>query len=129
MTRAQLVLARQEPNEDILKWRSRIRSLWMRAHPAQMVAESEESRDLIDLFLKGLVRETTNTQTWAFLPCTLTAAAQRAQNIGWSPHIRDPQQWIFLQCECHARPEEHMPGLLKARTHPERLPDVEGLQG
>ncbi len=87
MTRAQLVSAKQEPNEDILKWRSRIRTLWMRAHPTQTVADSEESRDLIDLFLKGLARESTKTQTWAFLPRMLTAAAQRAQNIEAGAHI------------------------------------------
>ncbi len=87
MTRAQLVSAKQEPNEDILKWRSRIRMLWMRAHPTQTVVESEENRDLIDLFLKGLARESTKTQTWAFLPRTLTAAAQRAQNIEAGAHI------------------------------------------
>ena len=61
--------------------------LWMRAHPTQTVAESEENRDLIDLFLKGLARESTKTQTWAFLPRTLTAAAQRAQNIEAGAHI------------------------------------------
>ncbi len=33
MTWAQLVSAKQEPNEDILKWHSQIRVLWMRAHP------------------------------------------------------------------------------------------------
>ncbi len=87
MTQAQLVSAKQEPNEDILKWRSRIRTLWMRAHPTQTVAESKDSRDLIDLFLKGLARESTKTQTWAFLPRTLTAAAQRAQNIEAGAHI------------------------------------------
>ncbi len=68
MTQAQLVSARQEPNKDILKWRSWIRSLWMRAHLTQTILESKESRDLINLFLKGLARETTKTQTWAFLP-------------------------------------------------------------
>ncbi len=81
MTWAQLVSAWQEPNEDILKWRSHIRVLWMRAHPTQTILESEESRDLIDLFLKGLAREAMKTQTWAFLPRALTAAAQRARNI------------------------------------------------
>ena len=87
MTRAQLVSAKQEPNEDILKWRSRIRMLWMRAHPTQTVAESEENRDLIDLFLKGLAWDSTKTQAWAFLPRSLTAAAQRAQNIEAGAHI------------------------------------------
>ncbi len=113
MTRAQLVSAKQEPNEDILKWRSRIRTLWMRAHPTQTVAESEDNRDPIDLFLKGLARESTKTQTWAFLPRSLTAAAQRAQNIeagahifgtfssGSSPSISTLQdkKWMCLACE------------------------------
>ncbi len=81
MARAQLVSAKQEPNEDILKWRSRIRTLWMRAHLTQTVAETEEDRDLINLFLKGLAREATKSQMWAFLPQTLTTAAQRAQSI------------------------------------------------
>ncbi len=59
----------------------------MRAHPTQTVAESEDNRDLIDLFLKGLAQESTKTQTWAFLPRSLTAAAQRAQNIEAGAHI------------------------------------------
>ncbi len=41
----------------------------------------------IDLFLKGLAKETTKTQTWASLPCFLTAAAQQAQNIEARAHI------------------------------------------
>ncbi len=63
MTRAHLSSAKQEPNEDILKWRSRVRVLWMRAHPNQMIAEAEGNRDLVDLFLQGLARETTKVQT------------------------------------------------------------------
>ncbi len=86
MTRAQLVSAKQEPNEDIFKWRSRVRTLWMRAHLTQTVSETEEDRDLIDLFLKGVARETTKTQMWAFLPRTLTITAQRAQNIEAGVH-------------------------------------------
>ncbi len=39
----------------------------MRAHLTQTVAESEDNRDLINLFLKGLAQESTKMQTWAFL--------------------------------------------------------------
>ncbi len=113
MTRAQLASAKQEPNEDILKWRSRIRTLWMQAHPTQTITETEDDRDLIDLFLKGLARETTKIQTWAFLPWTLTMAAHRAQNHEARAHIfgthnsgsssginaMQNQKWTCLACE------------------------------
>ncbi len=59
----------------------------MWAHLTQTILESEENRDLVDLFLKGLAREATKTQTWGFLPRTLMAAAQRAQNIEAGVHI------------------------------------------
>ncbi len=112
MIRTQLVSAKQEPNEDVLKWRSRSRSLWMRAHPTQTVLDSEENRVLIDMFLKGLARETTKTQTWAFLPRKLTATAQRAQNIeAGGTHLRDPQQWTLLKHQRHAESKAYVPGL------------------
>ncbi len=53
----------------------------MDVSPSQPDHPGCRRQDLIDLFLKGLAREATKTQTWAFLPRGLTAAAQRAQNI------------------------------------------------
>ncbi len=79
--RDELASAQQEPNEDILKWRNRVRVLWMRAHPPKTVEDAEEDRMLIIRFLEGLKNKRTKVQTWNFLPRRLTEAAQRAQNI------------------------------------------------
>ncbi len=85
----------------------------MQAHLTQTVAEMEDDQDLIDLFLKGLARETTKIQTWAFLQWTLTMAAHRAQNLKAGAHIfrshsgesssginaMQNQKWTCVACE------------------------------
>ena len=81
LARSQLKAARQSESETILAWHSRLRELFIRAHPEMNAAAIAASLDLRDSFILGLSDNQVKTDTWRARPATFAAALTDASNV------------------------------------------------
>ena len=80
LARSRVREARQEEDENLTHWHARCRQLFIRAYPGLAAADLEVSRDLIDIFARGLINTTVKRQTMRVRAATYALAFQAASN-------------------------------------------------
>ena len=77
MARVQVKITRQKEGEPLLVWHSRVRDLYMRAHPT---ANWDLDKTLIDTFCLGIRHNDVRRTTWELRPATFSDALTAALN-------------------------------------------------
>ncbi len=89
--RVEITTTTQDEGETVLAYHSRMRHLYRRAYPALGGHQVEASRQLIDLFIRGLRNQTVSQDTWKARPATYNQALQHATNMQSAYDVYHPQ--------------------------------------